>query len=120
MSASEPHSPPPAAAPEAAPSGLHAPVTTVWGVGVDRARLLARLDIFTIEDLLLHRPRRYEDRRAFLSIRALKLKEPATVRGKSSPRESSDSKKGPAPCLNAFSMMTPLTSIAAGGRPSRG
>jgi len=82
MSASEPHSPPSAAAPEAAPSGLHAPVTTVWGVGVDRARLLARLDIFTIEDLLLHRPRRYEDRRAFLSIRALKLKEPATVRGK--------------------------------------
>ena len=57
-------------------------MTNVWGVGGERARLLARLDIFTVEDLLLHRPRRYEDRRKFLSIRELKSSEPATVRGK--------------------------------------
>lgn len=57
-------------------------MTTVWGVGEERARLLARLDIFTVEDLLLHKPRRYDDRRRFLSIRELKLGEPATVRGK--------------------------------------
>ena len=61
---------------------LAAPVTNVWGVGSERARLLARLDIFTVEDLLLHKPRRYEDRRKFLSIRDLKIGEPVTVRGK--------------------------------------
>ena len=44
--------------------------------------MLARLNVFTVEDLLLHAPRRYEDRRKFLSIRELKLSEPATVRGK--------------------------------------
>jgi ATP-dependent DNA helicase RecG len=73
---------PPAApaAPTEAP--LHQPVTAVWGVGEERARLLARLDIFTVEDLLLHRPRRYEDRRKFLPIHDLQLKEAATVRGK--------------------------------------
>ncbi len=66
---------------EALPA-LQSPVTAVWGVGEDRARLLAQLNIFTVEDLLLHKPRRYEDRRKFLAIRELKLKEPATVRGK--------------------------------------
>jgi ATP-dependent DNA helicase RecG len=68
--------------PENKPSPLAAPVTAVWGVGEERAKLLARLDIFTVEDLLLHKPRRYEDRRKFLAIRELKLKEAATVRGK--------------------------------------
>jgi ATP-dependent DNA helicase RecG len=63
-------------------SPLAAPVGLLWGVGEERARLLARLDIFTVEDLLLHNPRRYEDRRKFLPIRDLKLKEAATVRGK--------------------------------------
>ena len=63
-------------------SPLAAPVTSVWGVGEERARLLARLDIFTVADLLLHKPRRYEDRRAFLPIHDLKFKEAATVRGK--------------------------------------
>lgn len=68
--------------PDANIAPLTAPVTKVWGVGEERARLLARLEIFTVEDLLLHKPRRYEDRRKFLSIRELKLGEPATVRGK--------------------------------------
>jgi len=67
--------------PEINPSPLAAPVSTVWGVGEERARLLTRLDIFTVEDLLLHKPRRYEDRRKFLAIRDLKPKEAATVRG---------------------------------------
>lgn len=64
------------------PSPLAAPVTRLWGVGDERARQLARLDIVTIEDLLLHRPRRYEDRRNFQSIARLQLGEAATVRGK--------------------------------------
>ncbi|HWD94629.1 MAG TPA: ATP-dependent DNA helicase RecG [Verrucomicrobiae bacterium] len=63
-------------------SPLTQPVTALWGVGMERAKLLARLNIFTIEDLLLHKPRRYEDRRKFLAIRDLKVKETATVRGK--------------------------------------
>ena len=63
-------------------SPLAAPITSVWGVGSERAKNLARLDIFTVEDLLLHKPRRYEDRRKFLSIRELKTGEPATVRGR--------------------------------------
>jgi ATP-dependent DNA helicase RecG len=61
---------------------LSSPITSVWGVGDERAKLLARLKIATVEDLLLHPPRRYEDRRKFLAIRELKLKEAATVRGK--------------------------------------
>jgi ATP-dependent DNA helicase RecG len=68
--------------PDAKSNPLAAPVTTVWGVGDERARLLARLEIFTVEDLLLHKPRRYEDRRKFLTIRDLKINEPATIRGK--------------------------------------
>lgn len=65
------------------PTDLYAtPVTAVWGVGEERARLLARLEIFTVADLLLHKPRRYEDRRKFLPIRDLKIDEPATVRGR--------------------------------------
>jgi len=68
--------------PEKTVSPLAAPVASVWGVGEERAKQLARLGILTVEDLLLHKPRRYEDRRKFLSIRELKLDEPATVRGK--------------------------------------
>ena len=74
--------PPPAAPAGVDESPLRSPVGSVWGVGEERARLLARLEIFTVEDLLLHKPRRYEDRRKFLPIRDLKVKEPATVRGK--------------------------------------
>jgi ATP-dependent DNA helicase RecG len=63
-------------------SPLQLPVTAVWGVGVERARQLERLGIRTIGDLLLHKPRRYEDRRTFLPISQLRINEPATVRGK--------------------------------------
>jgi ATP-dependent DNA helicase RecG len=64
------------------PSPLAQPVSALWGVGAERAKLLTRLNILTVEDLLLHKPRRYEDRRKFLAIRDLKVKETATVRGK--------------------------------------
>ena len=47
---------------------LKNPATSLWGVGAERAAQLARLKIFTIEDLLLHRPKRYEDRRHFRKI----------------------------------------------------
>jgi ATP-dependent DNA helicase RecG len=60
---------------------LTQPVTVLWGVGSERAAQLARLKIFTVEDLLLHRPHRYEDRRHFRPIKDLQLDEPATTRG---------------------------------------
>jgi len=67
--------------PENKTSPLAAPVTSLWGVGAERAAQLARLDIHTVEDLLLHRPRRYEDRRHFRDIAELTRDEAATARG---------------------------------------
>jgi ATP-dependent DNA helicase RecG len=60
--------------------GLQRPVAVLWGVGGERAKQLARLDIHTVEDLLLHRPSRYEDRRNFRAIKELQMGEAATVR----------------------------------------
>ena len=68
-------------APNQQVSPLARPITELWGVGAERAAQLKRLDIHTIEDLLLHRPRRYEDRRHFCSIAELSREEPATARG---------------------------------------
>jgi ATP-dependent DNA helicase RecG len=65
---------------EAAPAWQR-PVTSLWGVGSERAAQLARLDIHTVGDLLRHRPRRYEDRRHFRSIAGLARQEAATTRG---------------------------------------
>jgi ATP-dependent DNA helicase RecG len=70
----------PACRDEAMPA-LRRPVTSLWGVGGERAAQLARLGIFTVEDLLLHAPRRYEDRRHFRNIAELAKGGPATVRG---------------------------------------
>ncbi len=62
-------------------SPLAVPVTTLWGVGGERAKQLAKLEISTVEELLLHRPRRYEDRRHFRPVADLQLSEPALTRG---------------------------------------
>src|SRR5437762_625126 len=61
---------------------LSSPVRVLVGVGVERAAHLGRLEIRSIEDLLLHRPRRYEDRRHMVAIAELQLDEPAIVHGK--------------------------------------
>jgi ATP-dependent DNA helicase RecG len=61
---------------------LKNPVASLWGVGAERAAQLSRLEIFTIEDLLLHRPKRYEDRRHFRKIAELTRDEAFTARGK--------------------------------------
>src|SRR6266403_5834664 len=58
------------------------PVTTLRGVGPERAAQLARLEIHTVEDLLLHLPRRHEDRRQFRPVADLQLGEAAVTRGK--------------------------------------
>jgi len=69
------------APPNQAISPLARPVSALHGVGPERAAQLARLEILTIEDLLLHRPRRHEDRRRFRPIAELQLDQPATTRG---------------------------------------
>src|SRR5215831_13582996 len=72
----------PAATPKAHESTLTRSVTTLFGVGSERASQLATLGINTIEELLLHRPNRYEDRKKLRTIAQLELKEPAITHGK--------------------------------------
>lgn len=57
-------------------------ISTLSGVGPERASLLAKLEILSFRDLLLCRPRRYEDRRQFIPVRDLELGKSAAVRGK--------------------------------------
>ena len=57
------------------------PVRFVKGVGPARAEILKKLDIGTVEDLLYHFPRRYEDRSRFNPINELKEGAHAAVRG---------------------------------------
>jgi ATP-dependent DNA helicase RecG len=63
-------------------SPLATPLTGLPGVGPERAAQLARLGLLTVEDLLLHRPSRYEDRRHLQTIRELQLGKAATTRGR--------------------------------------
>jgi len=58
------------------------PLTALRGVGPERAAQLQRLELRCVGDLLLHRPRRYEDRRHFHAIAQLNLEEPALTRGR--------------------------------------
>jgi ATP-dependent DNA helicase RecG len=68
--------------PVVTPMALNHPLSSLRGVGPERAAQLARLKLHTIGDLLLHRPRRHEDRRHFRSIADLKPAESATTRGR--------------------------------------
>ena len=61
---------------------LATPLTELYGVGPERAAQLARLKLFTVGDLLLHRPNRHEDRRHLLTIRQLELGRSGTTRGR--------------------------------------
>ena len=65
-----------------APNPLLTPLEELPGVGSERANQLHRLELHTVGDLLLHRPRRYEDRRHFQHIADLQLGQPALVCGK--------------------------------------
>jgi ATP-dependent DNA helicase RecG len=51
---------------------LQAPVQYVKGVGPQRAEALAKAGVRTAEDLLLHLPMRYEDRRSFARVADLR------------------------------------------------
>ena len=56
---------------------LSDPVTILKGVGPTKARQFAALNIFTLQDLICHFPRSYEDRTRLLTISQLELDQPA-------------------------------------------
>lgn len=59
-----------------------ADIASVPGVGVQRAALLAKLELRTVLDLLYHLPRRYEDRRQFRVLSEAQEGETICWRGK--------------------------------------
>ena len=61
---------------------LQLPLSELRGVGAERTAQLLRLELRTVGDALLHRPRRYEDRRHFQLAASVRLHEPALARGK--------------------------------------
>lgn len=61
-------------------SSLDTSVQYLKGIGPKRAKVLNKLGISTIEDLLYYFPRRYEDRSEFLSISQLKEGEFQTIK----------------------------------------
>jgi ATP-dependent DNA helicase RecG len=61
---------------------LETEVKYVKGVGEKVAQLLAKLNLYTLQDLFYHLPRRYEDRTQFRKIRHARPGESATFAGK--------------------------------------
>lgn len=59
---------------------LSDPVTILKGVGPSKAKQLAALNIFTLEDLICHFPRGYEDRTRLVTIDKLEPDTPACFR----------------------------------------
>lgn len=64
------------------PDPLATPLRQLPGVGAARADQLLRLELRTVGDILLHQPRRYEDRRHFQPIAEVSAGGAALVRGK--------------------------------------
>jgi len=56
-------------------------VTNLKGIGPKKAALLEKLGIYTMEDMLLHYPRDYQDRRNVCSIEHLQEDRPVLVQG---------------------------------------
>ena len=69
---------------------LSDPITIIKGIGPTKAKLFANLNIFTLEDLICHFPRGYEDRTKLVTIEKLEVDKPA--------------------CFQAMVMNTPRTS----------
>ncbi len=66
------------------------PITILKGIGPSKAKLFANLNIFTLQDLICHFPRGYEDRTKLTQIAKLEVDTPA--------------------CFKAMVMNTPRTS----------
>ncbi|RQV98823.1 hypothetical protein EH221_01300, partial [bacterium] len=62
-------------------SGLDAPLTVLHGVGTKNAERLEKLGLFTLNDILHHYPRRYEDYSKLVTIDQLKFDMETTVIG---------------------------------------
>ena len=60
---------------------LEQSISGLSGINAERTSQLARLKCFTLEDLLLLKPRRYEDRRNIRPISELSSEDPALARG---------------------------------------
>ncbi|MHC5053446.1 MAG: ATP-dependent DNA helicase RecG [Planctomycetota bacterium] len=71
-----------AAAPRTPPRDLDRPLQFEKGVGPARAEKLMKLGVRTARDLLLHVPRRYEDRTRLTNVSGLVPGEEATIRGR--------------------------------------
>ena len=56
---------------------LSDPITILKGVGPTKAKQFAQLNIYTLEDLICHFPRGYEDRTRFVTIEKLEPDKPA-------------------------------------------
>ncbi|KKU03182.1 MAG: ATP-dependent DNA helicase RecG [Candidatus Amesbacteria bacterium GW2011_GWB1_47_26] len=61
---------------------LTSPVTSITGVGTIMAKKLAKLDIYTVFDLLYHLPFRYQDRRLISPAAAVQVGETLTIIGR--------------------------------------
>ena len=70
---------------------LSDPVTILKGVGPTKAKQFAALNIFTLEDLICHFPRGYEDRTRLVTIEKLEPDTPA--------------------CFNSFSYIQVINSL---------
>lgn len=64
------------------------------GVGPRRAKLLDRIDIVTVEDLLYYFPRDYQDRRLISPIRSLREEEFVTIKGEVLAKSLSKTRSG--------------------------
>lgn len=56
-------------------------VTKLKGIGPKKAALLEKVGIYTLEDMLLHYPRDYQDRRNICSVSELQEDKPVLVQG---------------------------------------
>ena len=56
---------------------LQDPITILKGVGPSKAKQFAALNIYTLEDLICHFPRGYEDRTKLVTIEKLEVDKPA-------------------------------------------
>ena len=59
---------------------LSDPITVLRGIGPAKAKLFAALNIYTLEDLICHFPRGYEDRTKLIPICELEPDKPACFR----------------------------------------
>ena len=59
---------------------LSDPITMLRGIGPAKAKLFQALNIFTLEDLICHFPRGYEDRTRLITLGELEADKPACFR----------------------------------------